>query len=104
MEPRAPGPSWGPGVLTFPHPAHLSLAQGTSDFCVAPDTFILNVTESQIHTGNSSWASVVHAILGAQARPTASQSVPLLTSFSLAVSQPLSTPILQVQMDLWALS
>lgn len=30
----------------------LSLAQGTSDFCSAPDTFILNVTEGQIRTGN----------------------------------------------------
>ncbi|XP_017499493.2 protein tweety homolog 2 isoform X2 [Manis javanica] len=30
--------------------ADAAAAVGTSDFCVAPDTFILNVTESQIHT------------------------------------------------------
>lgn len=33
-------------------PPRLSVAQGTGDFCSAPDTFILNVTEGQIRTGN----------------------------------------------------
>lgn len=42
--------SW---YLTFLHPVPLSLTQATSDFCVAPDTFILNITEGQISTGNA---------------------------------------------------
>ena len=41
--------SW---YLIFLHPVPLSLTQATSDFCVAPDTFILNVTEGQISPGN----------------------------------------------------
>lgn len=42
----------GPRCVTFLHPSRLSPAQGTGDFCAAPDAFILNITEGQLRTGN----------------------------------------------------
>lgn len=74
-------------MVTFLHLCRLSLAQGTSDFCVAPDTFILNMTEGQLSTGNE------------PARLCVSQTVPLYMSFSPVVTQPLPTPPHQVQLD-----
>lgn len=35
-------------VCDFPPPLPFPPSQGTSDFCAAPDTFILNITEGQV--------------------------------------------------------
>lgn len=48
---QTPG-AWG---LTFLYPFLSSTTQGTSDFCVTPDIYILNSTQSQISSGNVLW-------------------------------------------------
>lgn len=49
---RAPAPRRALVSELSSTPPCLSVAQGTGDFCSAPDTFILNITEGQIRTGN----------------------------------------------------